>query len=106
MESPGTILDRHADGDRIYKTIAPTLRSQANSGGSFRVQSPDGTIRPLTANEFERLMGWEVDSTAKGIAANGKEINISRTRRQQVLANGIIPAEITNICQNLATFLQ
>lgn len=62
-------------------------------------------LRPLTANEFERLMGWEVNSTAKGITPAGKEIEISKTQRQKMLGNGIIPQEITDICQQLKPIL-
>ncbi len=62
--------------------------------------------RPLSATEFERLMGWPVDSTKKGITASGKEITISKTQRQKMLGNGIIPQEIQDICLSLKPFLE
>ncbi len=61
--------------------------------------------RPLTATEFERLMGWPVGSTEKGITASGKEITISKTQRQKMLGNGIIPHEIEDICNKLKPFI-
>lgn len=61
--------------------------------------------RPLTATEFERLMGWPVGSTEKGVNANGSTITISKTQRQKMLGNGIVPAEIENICLRLKPFL-
>ncbi len=62
--------------------------------------------RPLSATEFERLMGWPVDSTKKGITASGKEITISKTQGQKMLGNGIIPQEIQDICLSLKPFLE
>lgn len=106
LESPGIILDRHPDGDRFYSQIAPTLRSQSGGGGSFRVKSPDGSIRPLYPTEYERLMGWQVNSTERGITANGQEITISKCQRQKMLGNGVIPAEIAEICRSLTTILK
>ena len=61
--------------------------------------------RPLSATEFERLMGWPVCSTEKGITASGEEISISKTQRQKMLGNGIIPHEIEDICNKLKRFL-
>lgn len=98
-------MDRHSAGDRIYSLYAPTLRSQAGSGGTFRVQAADGERRPLTAAEYEQLMGWSASSTALGITADGSLITISRCQRQKILGNGVIPAEITNICQSLTPFI-
>jgi len=62
--------------------------------------------RPLSATEFERLMGWPVGCTEKGITRSGKEINISKTQRQKMLGNGIIPHEIQDICLSLKPFLE
>jgi len=62
--------------------------------------------RPLSATEFERLMGWPTGSTEKGITASGKEITISKTQRQKMLGNGIIPQEIQDICLSLKPFLE
>ncbi len=62
--------------------------------------------RPLSATEFERLMGWPVGCTEKGITRSGKEINISKTQRQKILGNGIIPQEIQDICLSLKPFLE
>ncbi len=62
--------------------------------------------RPLSATEFERLMGWPVGCTEKGMTADGKEINISKTQRQKICWNGIIPQEVEDICLNLKPFLQ
>ncbi len=64
-----------------------------------------GNPRPLSATEFERLMGWPVGSTEKGITASGKEIAISKTQRQKMLGNGIIPQEIEDICHKLKPFI-
>ncbi len=64
-----------------------------------------GNPRPLTATEFERLMGWPVGSTEKGITRDGKEISISKTQRQKMLGNGIVPQEIEDICNKLKYFL-
>ncbi len=64
-----------------------------------------GNPRPLTATEFERLMGWTVGCTAKGTTPDGKEIPISKTQRQKMLGNGIIPHEIKDICNKLKDFL-
>ena len=61
--------------------------------------------RPLSATEFERLMGWPVGSTEKGITASGQEISISKTQRQKMLGNGIVPQEIEDICNKLKDFL-
>ncbi len=61
--------------------------------------------RPLSATEFERLMGWPVGCTKKGVTASGEEISISKTQRQKMLGNGIIPQEIEDICNNLKHFL-
>ncbi len=61
--------------------------------------------RPLSATEFERLMGWPVCSTERGITPDGKEITISRTQRQKMLGNGIVPQEIEEICHKLKDFL-
>ncbi len=62
--------------------------------------------RPLSATEFERLMGWPVGCTAKGTTTDGKEILISKTQRQKMLGNGIIPHEIEDICLSLKPFLE
>jgi len=62
--------------------------------------------RPLSATEFERLMGWPVGCTEKGITRSGKEITISKTQRQKMLGNGIIPQEIQDICLSLKPFLE
>lgn len=62
--------------------------------------------RPLSAIEFERLMGWPVGCTEKGITVNGKEIVISKTQRQKICGNGIIPQEVEDICSNLKSFLE
>ena len=64
-----------------------------------------GNPRPLTATEFERLMGWPVGCTEKGITASGQEITISKTQRQKMLGNGIVPQEIEDICNKLKDFL-
>jgi len=64
-----------------------------------------GNPRPLTATEFERLMGWPTGSTEKGITPDGKEIIISKTQRQKMLGNGIIPHEIEDICNKLKPFI-
>jgi len=61
--------------------------------------------RPLSATEFERLMGWPVGCTEKGITRDGKEITISKTQRQKMLGNGIIPHEIEDICHKLKPIL-
>lgn len=61
--------------------------------------------RPLSATEFERLIGWPVCSTEKGITASGKEISISKTQRQKMLGNGIVPQEIEDRCNKLTDFL-
>ena len=62
--------------------------------------------RPLSATEFERLMGWPVGCTEKGTTVNGKEIVISKTQRQKICGNGIIPQEVEDICSNLKSFLE
>jgi hypothetical protein len=114
------IVYRAADGDRVYPADlggdAPTLRSLANTGGNhqsgsgaYKVREIDGeqTIeRPITPTEAEMLMGWEVGSTAVGIDAEGYEISISNTQRIKTLGNGIVPAEITNILENLKPILK
>ncbi len=64
-----------------------------------------GNPRPLTATEFERLMGWPVGCTEKGITRDGQEITISKTQRQKMLGNGIVPQEIEDICNKLKDFL-
>lgn len=102
LENGFAVIDRHQTGDRIYSTIAPTLRSQGNGGGSFKVKTAHGT-RPLLAVEYERLMGWSVGSTEFGIM-NGSEVVVSRCQRTKILGNGMIPAEITDICLNLKEF--
>jgi len=61
--------------------------------------------RPLSATEFERLMGWPVCSTERGITPDGKEITISRTQRQKMLGNGIVPQQIEETCNKLKDFL-
>jgi len=61
--------------------------------------------RPLSATEFERLMGWPVCSTERGITPDGKELTISKTQRQKMLENGIIPQGIEDICNKLKDFL-
>lgn len=159
LDTPGVILDRHISGDRIYDTIAPTIRSCAkgknghqSGGGQYKVveykgeeylvdgvsgneamcldgtgmlatnrkrpvniltgkckdlpQSYRGNPRPLTGNEFERLMGWELDSTATGVTKEGEVVAISTTQRHRMLGNGIIPAEIEDICNSLRPFLE
>lgn len=107
------VIYRGASGDRLYTDIAPTLRSLGNTGGkhqagsgAFKVVKPDGSYRPITPNECEKLMGWPIDSTAKGITADGKEIAISNTQRHKMLGNGIIPQEIESICNSLRPFLE
>jgi len=62
--------------------------------------------RPLSATEFERLMGWPVGCTERGVTPDGKEIKISKTQRQKMWGNGIIPHEIQHICNKLKLFLQ
>lgn len=113
LESVGSVMYRAASGNRIHHNICPTLRSLGNTGGkhqagsgAWKVIEGDGTQRPLTATEFERLMGWHVGCTEKGIALDGKETTISKTQRQKMLGNGIVPAEIKDICNNLAPFFQ
>jgi len=60
--------------------------------------------RPLSATEFDRLMGWPMSSTEKGFTPDGKEIIISKTQRQKILENGIVPNEIEDICLKLKPF--
>ncbi len=107
------VVDRARGGDRIYKEIAPTIRTASRDrngkqggSGAFKVLREDGTKRPLCPNEVEKLMGWDVSSTAMGINTTGETISISNTQRHRMLGNGIIPAEIENICNNLRPFLE
>lgn len=114
LDSPGVIIDRHISGDRIYDTIAPTIRSCARSkdghqsgGGQYKVRDSNGNIRPLTGNEFEKIMGWKTGSTATGATKQtGEVVTISTTQRHRMLGNGIIPAEIEDICNSLRPFLE
>ncbi len=95
------VLYRAADGDRLYTEQAPCLRSPNNAGnGAYKIREYEGETyieRPINATEAEQLMGWEIDSTEKGINKEGDEITISQTQRIKILGNGIIPAEITDI---------
>lgn len=100
-----------ADGDRIYDTESPCLRSLSNGAGSgaYKVrnyQNEEWAERPLLPIEAERLMGWEENSTATGITKDGDAIAISNTQRIKMLGNGIIPAEITEILTKLAPILK
>lgn len=108
------ILHKSPAGDRHFFDNAPCLRSlpstngkQAGSG-AYKVREFQGEQwleRPITATEAERLMGWEEGSTAKGVTADGKKIEISTTQRIKMLGNGIIPAEITEILEALKPIL-
>lgn len=108
------ILHKSATGDRHYTDDAPCLRSLASTNGhqagtgAYKVREFQGEQwleRPITATEAERLMGWEENSTAKGVTPEGKEIDISTTQRIKMLGNGIIPAEITEILEALKPIL-
>ncbi|WP_416212659.1 hypothetical protein [Nostoc sp. DedQUE04] len=110
------IVYRAAGGDRIYHEEAPTLRSLSNTGGkhqsgsgAYKIREYDGETyleRSINATEAEKLMGWEVGSTARGINKEGDEISISQTQRIKMLGNGIIPAEITDILTAIKPMLE
>ena len=106
------VVYRSASGDREYWENAPTLRSLSNTGGKH--QSGSGAVkvrkyefegsytqRPMTPKEAEALMGWDPDSTAWGIDANGVKIPISATQRKKILGNGIVPQEISVILRSI-----
>lgn len=124
-----SIVYRAADGDREYFDETPTMRSltltnghQAGSGAvkvrEYHKQrglgvSPSGATagqtyleRPMTATEYENVMGWESGSTAIGVTEDGKEIKISQTQRKKMLGNGIIPQEITELLMGLKAILE
>lgn len=107
------VIDRARGGDRTYTEIAPTIRTASRDkngkqggSGAFKVLEEDGSKRPLRPHEVEKLMGWGIQSTATGINAIGEKVSISNTQRHRILGNGIIPAEIENICNNLHPFLE
>lgn len=110
--SDSCVVYRSASGDREYWENAPTLRSLSNTGGKHqsgsgavkvRKYESDGsyTQRPMTPKEAEALMGWEEESTAWGIDANGRKIPISDTQRKKILGNGIVPQEISVILRSI-----
>lgn len=99
------VLDRHPSGDRYRFEYSPALRACKRitgepAGSPFRVVD-SGKHRCLFAVEAERLMGWPEGSTEKGITSDGKQINLSRSRRISILGNGIIPQEIESIANSL-----
>jgi hypothetical protein len=109
------VVHRAPGGDRLYTENAPTLRSLANTNGhqagsgAMKVREIDGGAyieRPMTAREYENVMGWEPNSTAIGLTADGREIQISETQRKRVLGNGIVPQEITEILLALKPFIE
>lgn len=107
------VIDRARGGDRTYSHIAPTIRTASRDkngkqggSGAFKVLEEDGSKRPLRPHEVEKLMGWEENATATGITSDGEKVSISNTQRHRMLGNGIIPAEIENICNNLRPFLE
>lgn len=109
------VVYRAADSDRAYSDESPTLRSLAKTNGkqagsgAVKVREYNGTQyleRPMTAREYENLMGWESDSTAIGLTEDGKEISISQTQRKKMLGNGIIPQEITEMLTALKPIIE
>jgi len=78
---------------------------RVKDGKPFLVPMGYRRQRPLSATEFERLMGWPVGCTAKGTTTDDKEITISKTQRQKMLRNGIIPHEIEDVCNKLKCFI-
>lgn len=107
------VIDRARGGDRIYSQIAPTIRTASKDkngkqggSGAFKVLEEDGSKRPLRPHEVEKLMDWDLESTAMGITADGEVVDISNTQRHRILGNGIIPAEIENLCNNLRPLLE
>lgn len=107
------VVDRARGGDRIYNKIAPTIRTASRDkngkqggSGAFKVLDKDDSKRPLRPHEIEKLMGWNENSTANGITTDGEMVAISNTQRHRILGNGIISAEIENICNNLRPFLE
>jgi hypothetical protein len=107
----------HGKGDiRTYFFNAPTLRSLSNTGGH---QAGSGATkireyysekeykdRPMLPIECEGMMGWQLNSTAKGLTEDGKETDISSTQRHKMLGNGIVPQEITEILLSLKPILE
>lgn len=95
------------EGDRIYNKQAPTITSvgicNGKVGGAckYKIQLPDGSRRPIKAEEIELIMGWEptvllMASTSLVIAPKERT-----TQRVKILGNGVIPAEITDILSNI-----
>ena len=106
LDTPGVIMDRHISGDLQYSTICPTIRSPKGGGSNLKVIREDGTRRNVSGNELEQLMGWEKFSTTFGVTTDGEVISISEIQRHKMLGNGIIPAEIEDICNSLRPFLE
>lgn len=116
LDAPGiAVIDRARGGDRTYTEIAPTIRTASKSkngkqggSGAFKVLEEDGSRRAMRPNEVEKLMGWgwDSDSTKIGLNVVGETRYISNTQRHRILGNGIIPAEIENICNSLKPFLE
>lgn len=108
------LLYRSPEGDRIYETEAPTLRSLSNKdghqsgSGATKVREFNGELyhdRPLLPEEAEALMGWPIGCTAEGISKTGDRIAISNTQRHKMLGNGIVSPEIAEILEGLKVAL-
>lgn len=109
------LLYRAADGDRVYDSESPTLRSlSASEGkrsggtGATKVREFNGELyhdRPLLPEEAEALMGWPIGCTVEGISKTGDRIAISNTQRHKMLGNGIVSPEITEILEGLKAVL-
>jgi hypothetical protein len=107
----------HGKNDvRTYFFNAPTLRTLSNTGGH---QAGSGATkireyfseteykdRPMLPVECEGMMGWKINSTAKGLTECGKETDISNTQRHKMLGNGIVPQEVTEILLSLKPILE
>ena len=79
------VLHENMSGNITKHNIAQALRS----GKSFNNRICDGlNVRRLTPVEFERLQGFPDGWTAKGIT-DGKEVDMSDTRRYKALGNAV-----------------
>jgi DNA-cytosine methyltransferase len=108
-EKIGIVIKHGRNDVRLYFDLAPTIRSltknpktgKQSGSGSIKVRQyfkTGGHIeRSIRPNELEKIMGWTVGSTEKGITINGQMIDISPTQRHKALGNGIVPHAITEI---------
>jgi DNA-cytosine methyltransferase len=113
------ICIKHGKNDiREYFDLAPTIRSLATAEngkqagtGNIKVRqylkNDAGFLeRPTKPTEVEKIMGWTVDSTAKGETLAGAMIDISSTQRHKMLGNGIVPHEIAEILLSIKPALE